>query len=146
MKGWVIDSDAPSDGASSSLGIVFRKVVHKAIIDCWCFEKQILILPVLDENQIQIIYHSLFLYWFISLPSFLKNDGITVVLIKKEVHKAVIEWWCFEKQVLIILGENQIQIVYLSLFLYCFMLRPSFLNKCLNCSFNYKVVHKAINI
>lgn len=31
MKGWVIDSDAPSDGASSSLGIVFRKVVHKAI-------------------------------------------------------------------------------------------------------------------
>lgn len=146
MKGWVIDSDAPSDGASSSLGIVFRKVVHKAIIDCWCFEKQVLILLVLDENQIQIIYHSLFLYWFISWPSFLKNDGITVVLIKKEVHKAVIEWWCFEKQVLIILGENQIQIVYLSLFLYCFMLRPSFLNKCLNCSFNYKVVHKAINI
>lgn len=76
----------------------------------------------------------------------LKKNGITVVLIKKEVHKAVIEWWCFEKQVLIILSENQIQIVYLSLFLYCFMLRPSFLNKCLNCSFNYKVVHKAINI
>lgn len=51
MEGWVIDSDAPSDWASSSLGIVFRKVVHKAIIEWWCFEKQVLI--ILSENPIQ---------------------------------------------------------------------------------------------
>lgn len=39
MKGWVIDFDVLFDGVLLLLGIVFRKVVYKVIIDCWCFDK-----------------------------------------------------------------------------------------------------------
>lgn len=50
-------------------------------------------------NFIGILWKLNLNYFFIDLyyGYYLKKNGIIVVLIKKEVYKVVIEWWCFEK-------------------------------------------------